>query len=376
MRFNRDKNLQMINKMISKILLILAIVAGFLLTLFLGFLSYRFIFERITAINTPNGISSLESITLGEVKQWIFIRGTNQSNPVLIFLHGGPGAPIFGMSSSRVLDAELINHFTIVHWDQRGTGKSYNTEIPVNSMTYDRLVEDCNELIDYLCSRFNTRKVFLVGHSAGSIIGLKTAHRYPEKLYAYVGVSQILDEYERHKIWYNFILEEAEKSGDTKAQNEIKEIGTPPFDILEQYNKIIEFVSKYGGVIHESNTRHMLNMMLYFFTSPEYSLQEAFDNFVLLKGNKFTMNAMWEDIRNVNLTREIQSIQVPIYLFEGAYDMASPVESVKNFFNFIETEKGKTLILFENSAHYLIVEEKEKYYNSLVNIVLKESLNR
>jgi pimeloyl-ACP methyl ester carboxylesterase len=219
----------------------------------------------MTEIHTPTGISSLEQITLGNVRQWIFIRGTDQSNPVLIFLHGGPGAPIFGMSSARALDSELIKHFTIVHWDQRGTGKSYNTDIPINAMTFDRLVEDCNELIDYLRSRFNTRKVFLVAHSAGTIIGLEIAHKYPEKLYAYVGVGQIINEFEREQIWYNFILGEAEKSGDTKTQNEIKEIGPPPFDSFEQVSKIEEHVSKYGGVAHENGNRHMMAIMLHVF---------------------------------------------------------------------------------------------------------------
>jgi pimeloyl-ACP methyl ester carboxylesterase len=359
-----------------RILWVLAIVVGLVLLLFLSVLSYKIYFERTTAITTANGISSLEAITLGDVKQWIFIRGTNQSNPVLLFLHGGPGAPIFGISSARALDAELINHFTVVHWDQRGTGKSYNPDIPVKSMTHNRLVEDCNELIDYLRTRFNAEKVFLVGHSAGSIIGLKTAHQYPEKLHAYVGVGQIINEYERQQIWYNFVLNEAEKSGDTNTQNEIKEIGPPPFDTLEKVLKMEEYVSKYGGVIYKNSTRHMLGMMLHFFTSPEYSLQEAFNTFILLKGRKFTMQAMWEDIRNVNLTREIHSIQAPLYFFEGAHDMATPTEPVKGFFNSVIAENGKKLIIFENSAHYLMVEEKEKYEELLINVVLTESLNK
>ncbi|MFX0079380.1 MAG: alpha/beta fold hydrolase, partial [Candidatus Hermodarchaeota archaeon] len=131
----------------------------------------------------------MEEITLGDLKQWIFIRGTDQKNPVLLFLHGGPGAPLLGMSSSRKYDAELIKHFTVVHWDQRGAGKSFNRDIPVDSMTLDRFVEDCNELIDYLRNRFHTQKVFIVGHSGGTIIGIKTAHKYPEKIHAYVGVA-------------------------------------------------------------------------------------------------------------------------------------------------------------------------------------------
>ena len=167
-------------------------LAGLLLG-FLGLLMYRVYLEKSTRIETPNGISSLEEIALGGLKQWIFIRGTDQDNPVLLFLHGGPGAPLLGMSSSRKHDAEVIEHFTVVHWDQRGAGKSFSSDIPVDSMTLDRFVEDCNELIDYLRNRFHTQKVFIVAHSGGTIIGIKTAYKYPEKIHAYVGVAQVIN---------------------------------------------------------------------------------------------------------------------------------------------------------------------------------------
>jgi pimeloyl-ACP methyl ester carboxylesterase len=98
-------------------------------------------------------------------------------------------------------------------------------------------------------------------------------------------------------------------------------------------------------------------------------------SFVLQKGREFTMNAMWDNMRDVNLTKEIQSTQVPLYFFEGAHDMATPIEPVKTFFDSVIAEKGKTLIVFENSGHFLMVEEKEKYQDLLVNVVLKESLD-
>ena len=269
-------------KMFLKIIKwVASISAGLFLLIFISLLTYRVYLERTTKIETVNGISSLEEITLGNLKQWIFIRGTDQKNPVLIFLHGGPGAPLFGMSSSRNLDAELIKHFTVVHWDQRGTGKSYNSDIPINSMTFDRLVEDCNELIDYTRDRFNTQKVFIVGHSAGSIIGIKTAHKYPEKIHAYVGVGQIINDYEQQKISYNFIVDEAEKSGNVKIQNTIKEIRPPPFDSLEKLYKIDRYISRFGGVVHDNGVKQMRAIMLSFFTSPEYSLLEVFNTFVL-----------------------------------------------------------------------------------------------
>jgi pimeloyl-ACP methyl ester carboxylesterase len=127
-------------------LVIIVSIAGFFLFLYIGLLLYKNYLRYSTRIETSNGISSLEEITLGDLKQWIFIRSIDQNNPILLFLHGGPGAPLLGMSSSRKYDAELINHFTVVHWDQRGAGKSFNRDIPSDSMTLDRFVEDCNEL--------------------------------------------------------------------------------------------------------------------------------------------------------------------------------------------------------------------------------------
>ena len=132
-------------KLLKIIIWVASFLTGLLILILISLLVYRYYLKNSTKIETHNGISSLEEITLGDLKQWIFIRGTDQRNPVLIFLHGGPGEPAMGMSSSRSLDAELIKHFTVVHWDQRGAGKSYHSAIPLQSMTMDRLVEDCSE---------------------------------------------------------------------------------------------------------------------------------------------------------------------------------------------------------------------------------------
>jgi len=350
-------------------------LVGLLLLVFIGLQVYRNILRNATRIETANGISSLEEITFGGLEQWLFIRGTDQKNPVLIFLHGGPGVPIMGMASSRNSDAELIKHFTVVHWDQRGAGKSYNSDIPTDSMTWDRLVEDCNELIDYIRNRFNTQKVFIVGHSSGSVTGIKSAYRYPEKIHAYVGVGQIINDYEQQKIKYNFIVEEAEKSGDVKMQNAIKAIGPPPYDTPQKLNEIETYISRFGGIIHDSFVKKIGILMLSFLTSPEYSLSEGF-NSVKMKGFEFSTSAMWDEIKNTDLTKEIQSIKVPIYFFEGKYDMATPTVQVENFYDSLDAEKGKKLIIFENSAHIPMIEEKEKYQELLVNVVLKESQDK
>jgi pimeloyl-ACP methyl ester carboxylesterase len=343
------------------------IFAGLFLLLFACLFAYRIYLERTTRIETSNGISSLEEITLGNVKQWIFIRGTDQNNPVLLFIHGGPGAPLLGMSSSRVSDVELIKHFTVVHWDQKGAGKSYSRDIPIDSMTFDRLVEDCNELIDYVREKLNAEKVFIVGHSGGSIIGIKIAHRHPEKIHAYVGVAQIINDLEHQKISYKFIVDEAEKKGDTKILNAIEAIGPPPFDSFEEFDEKERYVSRFGGIYHGKGIMQMWALGLSFITSPEYSLSEGIDT-LTIKGYKFTMNAMFEEYKSINLTEEINSIRVPIYFFEGKHDMAIPLGPVEKFYDSLDAENGKHFIIFENSGHFPMVEEKEKYQELLIDL--------
>ena len=352
-----------------------AFVAGLFLLLVLGLMAYRVYLERSTRILTPNGISSLEEITLGDLKQWIFIRGTDRANPVLIFIHGGPGVPFLGMPSSRVQDAELIEHFTVVHWDQRGAGKSYSRDIPADSMTFDRLVEDCSELIDHVLDRFDAEKVFVVAHSGGTITGLKLAHRYPEKIHAYVGVEQIVDDLEQQKISYDFIVDEAEKSGKEKIQKSIEAIGPPPFDSIEKFNKKDGLVSKFGGIFHGKGIIQMWALGFSFITSPEYSLSEGI-NTLTMKGFDFTMNAMFDEYKSINFTEDIHSIRAPIYFFEGKYDMAIPLGPVEKYYDGLDAEKGKHFIVFENSGHFPMVEEREKYQDLLINLVLKESIGK
>jgi pimeloyl-ACP methyl ester carboxylesterase len=351
---------------------VLYVLGGLLILGFISLLAYRIYLKNSTKINTPNGISSLEEISLGGTKQWIFIRGADTNNPVLIFLHGGPGAPLFGMSSSRQLDAELIKHFTVVHWDQRGAGKSYSNKTPVNSMTFERLVEDCNGLIDHVRNKFNTQKVYIVGHSGGSVIGIKTAFKYPEKIHAYVGVGQIINDYKQQELSYNYILEKAHLSPNKKRLKAIKELGPPPYDSPEKLNKKDGYIFQYGGVMHDNNAGKMLVNMLRFLTSPEYSFSEGFSTF-LNKGFNFTTVAMWDEMRSINISEEIKSIQVPLFFFEGKYDMATPTILVENYYDSLDAKEGKKLIIFENSAHLPMIEEKEKYEEFLVQELLIES---
>lgn len=342
---------------------------GLFTLFFIGIFTYKFYLKISTRISAPNGISCLEEIRLGGQKQWIFIRGEDQRNPVLLFLHGGPGEPALGMSSSRMLDAELIKHFTVVHWDQLGAGKSYQPEIPSSLMTMDRWVEDCKALIEYLQDRFKVSKIFLVAHSGGTIPGLIVAKQHPEMLYAYIGVSQIINDYEQQMISYNFVLNEARRSENTKAITSIQNIGPPPYSKPVKEFKKARFILKYGGFIHKNVIKGLGFITLSYLTSPEYSFSEGIRT-VRGSGRNFTMNARYDKLKEIDFKADTKALRIPVYFIQGKYDMITPTKLLEEFYEQIDSTSYKHLLIFENSAHNPIAEERQLYEEIMINSVL------
>ena len=161
----------------------------------------------------PNSIASLEKITLGGEDQWLIIRGEDVNKPVLLFLSGGPGAS----EAARVLrfNQELEKHFVVVIWEQRGCGKSYPSLNPKSSLTVDQYASDLIELSEMLRARFDEKKIYLVGHSWGTIFGTRAVQQRPELFHAYVGTAQMVDVLETDQIIYETILEHSRETGDT-----------------------------------------------------------------------------------------------------------------------------------------------------------------
>lgn len=234
-------------------------------------LSYRAYKQKKTAANTaitvPAGIDSLERVSLGGVDQWILARGRNKSNPVLLFLHGGPGFP--DMPFAHRFDTLLEKDFVVVHWDQRGAGKSYDPNIDPSSMTVGQFISDTRELTEKLKRRFNVSKIYLAGHSWGSIVGVLTVRRYPGLYEAYIGIGQEVNITEADKISYRFVLERAVSTGNKKALRELEEIGPPPYTAGKVYIQR-KWLNEFGGVFYKDmNYSKLFNIGI---VSPEYSL--------------------------------------------------------------------------------------------------------
>lgn len=320
-----------------------------------------------TKITPANGIDSLEKIRLGGIEQWILIRGWERSNPVLLHLHGGPGSA--DIAIARFFDTELVKHFVVVHWDQRGAGKSYSPDIPRESMTREQFVSDIRDLTDMLRKRFNVPKIYLVGHSWGSEIGALAVARYPELFYAYVGVGQVVEDSQQERISYEFVLDKARETGNQEALGELQEIGQPPYDDVSELLIQRKWLERFGGVSRSDKTefRALIRMGL---SSPDYTL---FDAIRFFRGQSFSSACLWEESQNTNLFEQVPRIEVPVYFFTGRYDYNSPFEETERYYKALDAPQGKHLIWFENAAHMLPYEVPDEYADALVNRVLKET---
>jgi pimeloyl-ACP methyl ester carboxylesterase len=204
MRIVKASNVEWLIMMLFLTIVLLGAIVLAILCLIPGF---TFPIKDRQGHDISQSIASLEKINLGRQEQWILIRGMDITKPVILFLHGGPGTS--NMCLLRKYTDELEKHFIVVTWDQRGAGKSYQAINPHSSMTIDRLVLDTGELTQLLCHRFNQQKIFLVGHSWGSLIGILSIQKYPDLYHAYIGIGQIVNMQENEQISYDWTLAQA-----------------------------------------------------------------------------------------------------------------------------------------------------------------------
>jgi len=175
----------------------------------------------------PNSVSLLERVELGGIEQSVLIRGKYNHNPIVLFLHGGPGYP--QIAYARKYQEKLEQDFVVVNWDQRGSGKSYHWNMTDDDLQIEKLVEDTRELTAYLQRKFNQPRIFIVGHSWGSLLATLTVQKYPELYYAYIGVGQVANSPLGEQVSYRFALEEANRQNDEQAIEELTSIGPPPY---------------------------------------------------------------------------------------------------------------------------------------------------
>lgn len=353
-------------------------VSGFILLVFFG-LGYWFFgrasTEPITdAEGNPvkGSIASLEKIKLGGVDQWLTIRGYDAGNPVLLFLSGGPGASELGRV--RYYSEPLEEHFTLVVWEQRGAGKSFPSVRPKEDVTVEQYTADIVELSEYLAERFNQEKIYLLGHSWGTIIGVHAAQARPDLFHAYIGAAQMVNVRETDQIIYRELLRHAQKTGDIKFANRLLELGEPPYFGKNPVMKYKDVLARDYGVFQVPHIRsqdYLQNGDLFkrMLATQEYTLLDKI-NFV--RGMVTTFNLVYPQLQDFDFREDATQFTIPVYLILGRHDSNATPEMAEAYFDQIEAPL-KRLYYFEDSGHDMLFQETQKFHDLMINTVLPET---
>jgi pimeloyl-ACP methyl ester carboxylesterase len=325
----------------------------------------RDVFSRIR-------LNALARIPLGGMDQWIFVQGQKESNPVLLFLHGGPGVPIIPFVRDVDAHDKLREHFVMVYWDQRGAGHSYHAGIPVESMNLAQFLADTHDLVEILRTRFHTSKIYLAGHSWGSLLGVLTVARYPELFHAYIGIGQAVDLRENERVSYQFAVDAAVKTDNRSALQQLTTIGPPPYPTYKEMLVERKWVKRFGGERRVANASPIspLGTVDHAISSSTLPFLDTLD---WLHGPYFSLKYLWDELQSVNLFRQAPTLEVPVYFLAGKYDYCAPSLIVQRYYRELHAPQGKTFIWFDHSAHAPPAEEPNKFYEVLVNRVLPET---
>jgi proline iminopeptidase len=319
-------------------------------------------------IHTPEGIEILEPVELGGTQQWISIRGRNRDNPVLLMIHGGPGSPM--MPTSWAFQSPWEDFFTVVQWDQRGVGKNYfaaDHKALAPTLRISRVVQDAEELVDHLRERLGKDKIVVMGFSWGTIIGLHLAKSRSQSLSAYIGVGQSVDMHAEQVI-YERLIGLARASTNEQALKELEAIAPYPDSSSTTPLSDVLIVRKWARFFN-GGWYGKPDFSLYFSLpewAPEYTHSDSEFN---LEATHWAGENLINDLLTDDLHDLGPSFQVPFLMLMGRFDLHTPYEPAKTYFDQISAPYKK-FITFERSAHFPMFEEPGRFLMTLVNEVL------
>lgn len=304
-------------------------------------------------------------VEIGGIEQGMILTGIDDEKPVLLFLHGGPSTPEYALAKHAGL--RLEDYFTVCWWEQRGSGMSWSASIRPDSITIERLLEDTIEVTNYLRKRFDAEKIYLMGHSWGTVLGLLAAEKQPELYEAYIGIAQVSNQLESEKLAYTHMLETALAQGDRKtAQQLSKHRLTDADSFTNQYLLLrSNTLNKQGnGMFHEPMSS--LTLVMQVLQARELTLPDKFGYVMgLLQVVKLPI---FRGQLALDFPATVKQLDVPVYMIHGAFDRQVSYQLSKAYFDALEAPE-KYFFTFENSAHSAFVEEPELFMR-----IIKEDL--
>lgn len=327
----------------------------------------RAIIAEANRIVTPLGVDETIVKDLGGLPHVVNVRGKNRSNPILVFLHGGPGST--AMPVSWTFQQGWEDYFTVVHYDQRGAGRTLrlNGSASIQDRSIpEQFVADAIELIEHISARYSKEKVLLLGHSWGSVIGLSVAKQRPDLLHAYVGVGQFIDFKRNEAAGYDWTIGEARRRGNEEAIGELEALapypGEGPFKVSSLAVER-KWNTRFGGQIFGRQ-----NGSVYFDAVRLSPLYDVHDREAMYKGMEASGQALFPALQQVSFDN-VTTSEVPVVMLLGSKDRVTSSALAQEWMRNLEAPVKET-ILFNNSAHFPMIEEPGRFLVALIEHVL------
>lgn len=297
-------------------------------------------------------------VPIGGIDQWIQFGENQPHHPILLFLHGGPGGTSVPAAAAWKPWEE---HFTVVHWDQRGAGRTFarNGEAGCGPLTVDRMVRDGIEVAEFLIANLSKPKVLIVGHSWGSALAVHMLKRRTELISAYVGTGQIVNMRQNEEYNYRRQLEQAERLRNQEAVEVLRGLGPPPFADRSSIKTLREWADRLAEGDGDSVQPRPGPM------APDFSRNEVP---MMLKGAEFSRRELYEELKEINLPALGLTFDVPMFFFEGTCDQQTPMELAERYFDDIAAPH-KEFVRFEGCHHFVVMNRPTDFLRELVQRV-------
>jgi pimeloyl-ACP methyl ester carboxylesterase len=312
---------------------------------------------RDYAITAADGIDEAKYVEIGGIQQWITVRGENRKNPVILFLHGGPGDATnpWGYVAFR----SWLKQFTVVQWDQRGAGRTLgrNGSSIASTITIARMVQDGIELTKTLQESLHKPKIILVGHSWGSVLGLLMAKAQPNLFYAFVGTGQVADQTKNYAVAYEELLKKAIVSGEPHAVEELKAVGPPPYKDGRGYG-----VQRKWANIFEGANMFISSMFGAALGAPGYSLSDIND---WNEGQDLSGQSLIPQTSVMDSKELGGEFAVPVFVIQGTEDFTTPTRLAKNLVDSIRAPH-KAFVGIKGGGHFAVFMKSDLFLRELV----------
>jgi pimeloyl-ACP methyl ester carboxylesterase len=286
-------------------------------------------------------------VEIGGIRQWVTVDGQDCANPVVLIVHGGPGNP--NTPFARNLFGDWTKAFTVIQWDQRGSGKTYGESKPAEgeALTMDRLTTDGVEVARYAVQHLGKRKVILMGGSWGSALAVNIAMAQPDLFHAYVGTAQLVNYQDDLRVGYAKTLALVKAAGDADSLAKLEALGAPPWTNPRAFGILRRVSRKYEALAADAPPKGWFAFAPGYDTpayEADYTAGEDYSFFQFVGPAGDGMGP------KIDLRKLGTRFAMPVYLLQGDADLVTPPEVSKPYFDSL-TAPRKVFVPLARTGH-------------------------